>query len=68
MAGCLPGLVCQQGGGWQLERRGRALRWRRGSAWQIASGSCGGPARCQVWAWGVRRERSEAPECREGEK
>lgn len=24
-AGCLPGLVCQQGGGWQLERQGRAL-------------------------------------------
>lgn len=25
-AGCLPGLACQQGGGWQLEPQGRALR------------------------------------------
>lgn len=38
-AGCLPGLACQRGGGWQLDRRGRARRGRTGAAWQLASGS-----------------------------
>lgn len=37
-AGCLPGLACQRGGGWQLDPRGRARRGRRGAAWQLASG------------------------------
>lgn len=31
-AGCLPGLACQRGGGWQLDPRGRARRGRRGAA------------------------------------
>lgn len=51
-AGCLPGLACQQGGGWQLERRGRALPGG-GNRLADRSGS-GGPARCQAWAGGVR--------------
>lgn len=67
-AGCLPGLVCQQGVGgcWQLGCRGGPCAGGGAPPWQIASGSCGGPARCQVWAWGVCRERAEALGCRRG--
>ena len=51
-AGCLPGLACQRGGGWQLDRRGRVRRGRTGAAWQLASGSAEAQPDVRGLGWG----------------
>lgn len=57
---CL-GLSASREGAGSWNGRG-GLCAEEGPAWQIASGSNGGPARCQVWAWGLRRECEGAGE------
>lgn len=52
---CLPagrGLAAGPAGEGPAREEGRRLAAR--------GRECGGPARCQVWTWGVRRERAEA--------
>lgn len=59
-AGCLPGLVCQQGGGLAAGRAGEGPAPKEGRRLADRERSCGGPARCLGWARGVRRELAEA--------
>lgn len=54
-----PGLPASREGAGSWNRRGGPCA-EEGPAWQISSGRCGGPARCQVWAWGLLRERAGA--------
>lgn len=54
-----PGLPASREGAGSWNRKGGPCA-EEGPAWQISSGRCGGPARCQVWAWGLRRERAGA--------
>lgn len=54
-----PGLPARREGAGSWNRRGGPCA-EEGPAWQISSGRCGGPARCQVWAWGLLRERAGA--------